>query len=392
MLQVGGRFALLCALLAGTACGGGGTIALPAPFTDGDRLVAQRFSSPGTTPLFTGIYDTVEGVACDFRPASDGSLRCIPPNDLTAAETPERWVRGGQGPSPENGRRLLRNEVQGEDGSLFPAVWAGELFDSWTDEPCSADLRKSQTDGTCLPRHAEITGLFADAACSEPIATSPEASPEPMLAVDGDGALFGLGGELMGPTYIVIGTTMCLELPLTATRAFRIGDPLPGDVVAPLQVVPRGDSRLAVQTVEAQGAGITTMRYRHYPGQPTLTTAPYWDRSRELFCSPMVTTDGETLCLPADAAVETRPDLLSSADATCMRPVIALERRWAIFATADPTAGPLAYEVHHVGTAATATAFVRTPSGACSESVKNAGYPVGDVVPLTLFAQLDTKP
>jgi hypothetical protein len=391
MLQVVGRFALLCSLLAGLACGGG-TETIPAPFTDGERLVARQFSFAGTTPLFIGIYDTVEGVACEFVPAGDGNMRCIPPDDTAAADTPDRWVLGVQGPSPETGGRLLRNDVRGEDGSLFPAVWAGELFDTSTGEPCSADLRKHQADGMCLPRHAEITGLFADSTCSEPVATVPAASPPPLLTVDADGALFGVGEEWTGPTFVSIGATMCLALPMTATRVVRVGDPLPADTVAPIRVAPRGDARLAVQTVEAEGVGITTMRYRHYHAYPTVTTAPYLDRSRRVLCSPMATVDGETLCLPADALVETRPDLLSFADATCMRPVIAQERRYAIFASEAAVGGPLAYEVHHVATAPSETGFVKTAAGGCGESIKNAGYPVGDITPLASFARLGTKP
>ena len=152
-------------------------------------------------------------------------------------------------------------------------------------------------------------------------------------------------------------------------------------------------ARLAVQTVEAEGVGVTTMRYRHYHGYPTVATAPYRDRSRDLFCSPMPTVDSEILCLPADALVETRPDLLSFADATCMRPVIALDRRYAVFASERQRAsegGPLAYEVHHVGSAASATGYVKTATGGCGESIKNAGYPVEGVAPLSACSRGST--
>ena len=59
--------------------------------------MARQFAFPGTTTLFGGIYDQVEGVACHFGPASDGSLRCLP--DMgEAGDAPERWVLGVQMP------------------------------------------------------------------------------------------------------------------------------------------------------------------------------------------------------------------------------------------------------------------------------------------------------
>lgn len=388
MWQVAGRVGLLCSLVAGIACGGG-SFAIPAPFTDGSRLVAQQFSYPGTTPLFTGIYDRDEGVACEFQPAADGSVRCLPANDAVAAETPERWVEGRKY-YPDTGQRLVRNEIHGDDHSVFPALWWGELFDVWTFEPCSADFRTGIPNGTCLPRHAEIASMFADDACAVPVATSPEASPEPVLAVDGKGALFSLGLKWVGPTFIGFGTT-CMELPLPATRAYLIGDPLPADTVSSLRAIPLGDGRLGLRTIEAGAGGITTMRYRHYPGQPTPDSAPYWDGARSTFCSPMPTVDGDTLCLPADASVETRPDLLAFADALCRQPAIALARAYAIFAVSD-AAGPQAYEVHRVGTARGATGYQKADTGACNEAIKSAGYPVGETVPLSAFARLTVKP
>jgi hypothetical protein len=388
MLQVAGRVTLLCSLITGIACGGGSS-AIPAPFTDGSRLVAQQLSYPGTTPLFVGIYDRDEGVACEFRPAADGSNRCLPPNDAAAAQTPERWVKGRLY-ALATGQRLVRNEIHGDDNSVFPALWWGELYDTRTFEPCSADFRTGMPNGTCLPRHAEITSMFADDTCAVRVATSAEDSREPLLAVDDKGALFSLGGEWVGTTFIGFGTT-CLELPLTATRAYLIGEPLPANTVASLRAIPLGDGRLGLKTLEAGGGGITTMPYRHYPGQPTPDSAPYWDGAHGLFCSPMATVDGDTLCLPADASVETRPDLLAFADGSCEQPVIAFARAYAIFAESD-AAGPRAYEVHRVGTVEGATAFEKSDTGACNEAIKRAGYPVGEAVSLSAFARLTVKP
>ena len=63
-------------------------------FTDGSRLVAQSFSSPGTVPLFVGIYDRSEGVACAFGPAADGSLRCLPKDSRRGGDPGALGCRG----------------------------------------------------------------------------------------------------------------------------------------------------------------------------------------------------------------------------------------------------------------------------------------------------------
>src|SRR4051794_6758939 len=39
-------------------------------FIDGTRLVAQTYLVPGTEPLFVGVFDRQENVACAFRIAS----------------------------------------------------------------------------------------------------------------------------------------------------------------------------------------------------------------------------------------------------------------------------------------------------------------------------------
>ena len=49
----------------------------------------------------------------------------------------------------------------------------------------------------------------------------------------------------------------------------------------------------------------------------------------------MLAVDGGTYCLPADAHINTRPDLLRFADPACSQRVIPTRHTWAIFAAAD---------------------------------------------------------
>jgi hypothetical protein len=396
MRQVIGCLVLLGAMGAGSGCGDGPRPRMEPTFTDGSRLVAQTFWSPGTVPLFVGIHDRDEGVACVFRPAVDGSLRCLP-DDPAAAETPERWVAGTQMPGPPAGRRLQRYEVYSADGGRFPDRLFGELYDADMGEPCGALLFDSQ-DGTtgayCLPRHASVGGFFADAGCSEPVATAPEAGREPLLALALDTyQLHELGEPVTGRTFIKLAAT-CQAFPLTGMRIYRLGAPLPNGAVANLTVVPRGDGRLRLQTLQYEGEDLTTVAYRHYPGSPSVASAPYRDPTFEypgLPCFPMLAVDGSTYCLPADAYVATRPDLLRFGDPACSHRVIPIRRYWAIFAAADP-AGAVAVEVHRADPRSSDTGYVLDSVG-CREDVKSAGYPVSaDVTALDQFVRLVATP
>jgi hypothetical protein len=392
MLRAAGRAAWCLFLVGGIACGTNPSgAALDPTFTDGSRLVAQQFSFPGTAPLFAGIYDRQESVACQFRPASDGSLRCLP--DAAAGETPERWVSGVAMPGPATGLRLQRYEINSADGGRFPNWWNGELYDADAGEPCVASVRDEQVDGTgvgvCMPRSASTGNFFADAACTEALAITPDTSPLPLLAVALDNQLYAIGEQWTGPMFLGLGGS-CTEFVPSGTRAFRTGASLPADTVPSLQIAPRGDGRLAVQIIEAQGVGLTTVRYQHLPFTPSATTGPYWDRDLGIACWPMPTVDHETLCAPADATVETRPDLLGFGDPACTQRVIGLDRAFAIFAMADPGRA-LAFEVHRIAGPPTSTGYVVSDAG-CTEYPKGSGYPVGETVPLASFARLTAKP
>ena len=396
MRQLTGCVVLLWAVVAGSGCGDSPRPPLEPTFTDGSRLVAQSFSSQGTVPLFVGIFDRDEGVACAFGPAVDGSLRCLP-EDPAAAETPERWVAGVQMPGPPTGGRLQRYEVHSADGGRFPDRLSGELYDADLGEPCGALLSDFQDDGTagnCLPRHATIGGFFADAACGEPVASAPDSGPQPLLALAYDTyQVHALGDLVTGLTFIKAGAT-CQEFQLPGTRIFKVGAPLPDGAVARLTVAARGDGRLRLRTLQHEGVDLTTVAYRHYPRSPSVASAPYRDPQLQhpsLPCFPMLAVDGGTYCLPADAHVETRPDLLRFADPGCSQRVIPTRHYWAIYAAADP-AGPLAVEVRGAGPGPTDTAYVLDSAG-CREDIKSAGYPVSaDVAPLDLFVRLVAMP
>jgi hypothetical protein len=397
MRQVIGCVVLLGAMGAGSGCGDDSRPRMEPTFTDGTRLVAQTFWSPGTVPLFVGIHDRDEGVACVFRPAVDGSLRCLP-DDPAAAETPERWVAGTQMPGSPTGRRLQRYEVYSADGGRFPDRLSGELYDADMGEPCGALLFDSQDDETtgayCMPRHARVGGFFADAGCSEPVATAAETGPEPLLALALDThQLHALGEPVTGRTFMKVAAT-CQTFPLPGVRIFRLGAPLPNNAVPNLTVVSRGDVRLRLRTLQYEGEDLTNVAYRHYPSSPGVASAPYRDAKLQypsLPCFPMLAVDGATYCLPADAYVDTRPDLLPFADSACSQRVIRARHDWAIFAVSDP-AGPVAMEVRAADPARSDTGYVLGSAG-CREDVKSAGYPVSaDVAPLDSFVRLVATP
>jgi hypothetical protein len=374
------------------ACGGGPAAPprFDPTFTDGARLVARQVTYPGAPPVFAGIHDQTEGVACDFRAAGDGSLRCLP-DDAAAGDTPERWVLGAAMPEPPTGQRLRRHEIHGADGSRFPDRWAGELYDDVAGQPCAADFRTSPDDGFCLPPHADIGAFFADTACSEPVAILWSSGPEPVVAVAPDGAVRAVSEPWTGATFYRAGTT-CQELTVTGgtTRVYRVGEALPAGTVAPVQLALQGSGRLAAHVLAARGLPLTTRRFHLTSSYPSLQSAPYHDRDLGLACAPLTTAGQAILCLPADAAFDTRPDLLDFADPGCTQPVISLRRAFAIFAQADP-AGPLVTEVHRVADTPSATGYALLAAG-CTEYLKGAGYPVGDSVPLPSFASLTVSP
>ena len=359
--------------------------------TDGTRLVARTFSFPGTPPLFAGIYDRVERTPCHFAPTADGRLRCVP-DAAPALEPLDRWVDGVAMHADKGRGPIFRHDVLSADGGRFPYRWG--LFDWRFSASCAPLFDDARADGTvegsCLPSYASVTNLFfADARCSTPLA-SMLTGDEPVIVVDADNRLFALGGPWAGPTY---GTSAaaCAELASGSPSQFSVGDPLPADTLIPIRAVPRGTGRLGVRVVEGPGQELTTVRFydSRYPGRAD--GEPYFDHQLGLVCRPLWTAADGVRCLPANAAFVSENDEPNYANPDCTQRVVLGPGRFAVLLRQDAAAGrQVGVELRRLGAEPTLTAYTRR-SGTCTEYTRGAGYPFGDVLPLTDFAKLDAR-
>lgn len=388
---------------AGATGGGGGaeaSIPIGPTFVDGTRLVAQTYSFPGTAPLFVGIFDRQEKVACAFRTASDGQLRCLPPSQPNVPEPmpAERWQAGTEMAVAATGLRLRQHRIIGADGSSFPSWISGELMDETSSQPCRPDTTREQDgtgEGVCLPRHAVATGVFfADAACTV-AAAQHETDLVPLLIATPKREVFALGEKLVGMPFIQFasGGPCSPFSDGSSGRFYRVGAPLPADTVADVRVVPRGTERLMVQTVEFQGAGVVHVRHN---GQslPYGGAGPYYDRSLGMLCRPTWTTSGELRCVPDSAYYVPEAWLTNFADPACTQPVINIDAPTAVVLRSDATlARQVVVQVRRVVGEYTQTGYSRENNTAreCREYLKGAGYPLGDVVPLDSFATVEAR-
>ncbi len=105
----------------------------------------------------------------------------------------------------------------------------------------------------------------------------------------------------------------------------------------------------------------------------------------------MLAVDGGTYCLPADAHINTRPDLLRFADPACSQRVIPTRHTWAIFAAANP-AGPVAVEVRGParGPATPGTSWTALDAGKTSRAPGTRSP--AEVAPLDQFVRLVATP
>jgi hypothetical protein len=380
--------------------GVGGGIPVGPTFVDGTRLVAQTYSFPGTPPLFVGVFDRQEKVACLFRAASDGQLRCLPPRKPNVPDPmpADRWQAGTEMAGAANGLRLRQHRIVGSDGSSFPSWLGGELLDEASSEPCRPDTTREE-DGTgqgiCLPRHALATGIFfADATCTS-AAAQQEGDIVPLLIATPKREVFALGDKVVGTTFIqYVSGGACMEFPAASgVQFYRIGAALPAGTVAPVQIVPRGSGRLMLRTVEFQGAGVAHVRHN---GQslPYAGEGPYYDRSLGMMCRPTWTASAELRCVPDDAYYVPEAWLTNFADPDCTRPVVASDAPTAVLLRSDPVQDrQVVVEVRKVATESTTTAYSREYNTAreCREFIKGAGHPLGDVVPLDGFAAVEAR-
>jgi len=165
----------------GGAGGGGGNgagVLVGPTFADGSRLKAQSYVVDGAAPLFVGIYDAQEKVACEFRQATDGKLRCLPATSIGAVDPatvlpPERWQEGTETAGEATGLRLRQNRIASSDGGFFPSWINGPLSDDTRAEPCLPDTTREADGsglGVCMPRHAMNRKIdFSDAGCTQPL-------------------------------------------------------------------------------------------------------------------------------------------------------------------------------------------------------------------------------
>ena len=369
-------------------------------FIDGTRLVAQTYWFPGTEPLFVGVFDRQENVACAFRVASDGQLRCLPPSKPNVPDPmPEgRWQAGTEEPVVATGLRLRQHRIVGLDGSAFPSWISGELMDDASSEPCrpeTTDEKDGTGEGVCLPRHALATGVFfADAACTALIA-QPGTGVTPVLVATPKREVFSLGEKVVGATFIQYAMgAVCTEFPAGSGDFYRVGAPLPAGTVASVRLAPRGTERLMLETIEFQGAGVVHVRHNGQ-SSPYAGDGPYYDRSLGTSCRPTWTATGELRCVPADALYVSEASLTNFADSNCTQPVVNGNMvTSAVVLRADSTQGrQVVVAVRRIGTEYSKTAYSRqnNTAGECREFLKGSGYPLGDIIPVDSFAAVEAR-
>lgn len=393
---------------AGSSSGGAagqGTLVGPT-FSDGTRLKAQSYSFEGTAPLFVGIYDAQEKVACEFRQATDGKLRCLPANAIGAVDPatvlpPERWQEGTEMVGPATGLRLRQSRIGSTDGGAFPNWLSGPLADDDRGEPCLPDTTR-EVDGTgaglCLPRNvASARGIdFSDAGCTQVLATTAGPGVVPRMIVSFERELFAVGERFEGPTFMKLGTgtaSSCLEVAPGGADYYRIGEGLPADTVAKVLIVPRGAGRLALQTIEFEGQGLAHVRHRML-SSPFRGEGVYFDRHQGMMCRPTWTVAGELRCTPDVAEYEPETWLTNFADPACTRPLLNVKVPMVVVLRRDDATGrQLAVEVRRVSQTGTQTAYTRENSQTreCHEYIKGSGYPLGDVLPLETFARVEAS-
>lgn len=371
------------------ACGNSPPAMEPAPsFTDGTRLVARAYSFPGAEPLFVGVYDQEEKVACTFRTAHDGKLRCMPTYvDPALDSTPEHWVEGFEQPGDESTPRLRSHHVASADGGSFPNRVSGELYDSQASWGCSPVARSKDqpSDARCLPRYAGGTGFyFANPGCTEALAIS--FGPAPSVTVTADGAVHAAGAAFTTPPFVKVGTE-CTLLEQPMDGLVRVGAPLQEDAVTDVEIATRGTGRLSVRSLETGGQPLATLLFSEESPPRTGLTAPYHDNTLGIDCYPhgILSDEGGSgvRCLPADSEIIPEGGLANAyADPACTKMVINTTRQ-----TLVATFRAYVTRVVRLGEYSE-TAYEKTGDG-CRENRRLTGRVVLDEVPMTTYAALE---
>jgi hypothetical protein len=307
----------------------------------------------------------------------------------------EQWQEGVEMHAEAAIGRLLRNEIHSSDGGQFPNWISGDYFDPEFGEPCRANtsqMRDGTGEGLCLPNYAPFGGIFfADSACSVPLANA-DIGASPLLISSAEREVFALGDVYEGQAFISYAMGgLCEKFPEGASQFFRIGAPLAAGAVAPIQQLPRGEGRLALQIIESEGRTVAPVRHRDRSSPQGSNGGPYFDRELGRLCRPAWTLQGEVRCVPADAWFTPELWLTNFADAECTQPVTYNKTDFAVITR--PRAArdrDLVVSVRRVGDEASATGY-QLQDGVCRESKRASGYPLGEVVPLESFAELTAQ-
>src|SRR5207244_8438678 len=147
---------------------------------------------------------------------------------------------------------------------------------------------------------------------------------------------FTLGELYQGPVYISLAMGgACNEFPSPANPFYRIGTPLAVGAVAPIQLVPRGSGRLALQMIESEARSVAPLRHRDLSRPSSNVSGPYFDRQLGLLCQPAWMINGEARCAPVDALYQPATWLTAFADPACTQPVVAEKRPLAVLVAAN---------------------------------------------------------
>jgi hypothetical protein len=364
-----------------------GFVAGGVSYTDGTRLVARAYSFPGAEPLFVGVYDKEEKMACTFRTAGDGKLRCMPTYvDPALDATPEHWVEGTEQPGDESTPRLRSHHVTSADGGRFPNRVSGELYDAQASWGCSPVVRDKDkpAEARCLPRYAGGTGFyFANPSCTEALAIS--YGPAPSVTVMADGAVHAAGPAFTTAPFVKVGTE-CTLLEQPMDGLIRVGAPLREDAVTNVEIAARGTGRLSVRKLETGGQPLATLLFSEESAPRTGLTAPYHDNTLGIDCYPhgILSDDGTGVrCLPADSEIIPEGSLPNAySDPACTKMVINTTRKSLV-----ATFRAYVTRVLRLGDYSE-TAYENTGDG-CRENRRLTGRVVLDEVPMTTYAELE---
>jgi hypothetical protein len=309
------RAIAIAALAFAAGCGSVREAEPELPFRSGERLRARLWGDRDGAANFDGWYDSLLELACEFRTAEDGLLRCLPVTSIncpsaspTNEADPSEFVAGEAKLEPSSLPGLDVRTIVAEDGAWFIQAVHSEEFDS--------DCLLARTDrGTvCLPLNktdAIDPDVFGDASCELPAVTSAlgpsgescDRDPEFFLA-EAEGCPYS-----PRPVYAV-GETVAGEFRPAASGCVEIR--VPGDETRLVgEAIP--SSRFVALEDKLVGRGLMRARYASDRERPLLVGEAFFDAATGDLCHNFGSCDGTIRCV-AETSLKMRYE-----DAACTK-------------------------------------------------------------------------